>query len=518
MPAKEDTERCVSCDMKWALKEKTSCWAAETWTCRRFASSLFMTVSLAGGIGTSPLSRCGEALVASGCQVKAGWTGWVAVCRCWAWGRASWDIRSTWSCNVLCAFDEGWWYRCRLAADTCPDPMAHAMTWTATLSCNVPDPWDPGFCVPEQRCCDTLSVCVVSHRHHLKPHLSKRGEDGHINTKLSVLEVTDGHVYDHRTTWLPPVWRELVSLFSWHTRRSISDLLMRSQTGQSGTLCRAVLDRLREADCTGIDHCCRVPPSAAFLYPGELDGLSVWWRQSGIEAGCRECGRQRWFCPNSWYRCWILVKKKAPFVFSGGYPQTAGGEHPRCVRGVFPPFSKGKQMEFLQYYSYERKRKKSNWCPTCSIFTNQKTQENQRNFHTFKSCETLSNPMSENTSLDKTSDVRLSRFFLLFSFLLQLDRLQLTAVCCNRRGVWRQHLKRPVFAVWISTRNSRTGQKFIKLVQRQIELTTRNTEWKSQQCVKWPKTLGEPASVVDANASVIMHWRSFVFVVSLFVG
>ena len=77
------------------------------------------------------------------------------------------------------------------------------------------------------------------------------------------------------TCWLPLVWRELVSLFSWHTRRSISDLLMRSETGQSGTLCPAVLDRLRAADCTGIDHCCRVPPSAAFLYPGELDGLSV---------------------------------------------------------------------------------------------------------------------------------------------------------------------------------------------------------------------------------------------------
>ena len=48
--------------------------------------------------------------------------------------------------------------------------------------------------------------------------------------------------------------------------------------------------RLRGADCTGNDHCYRVPPSAAFLFPGELDGLSVWWRQSGIEAGCRECG------------------------------------------------------------------------------------------------------------------------------------------------------------------------------------------------------------------------------------
>ena len=32
-------------------------------------------------------------------------------------------------------------------------------------------------------------------------------------------------------------------------------------------------------------------------------------------------------------------------------------------------------------------------------------------------------------------------------FLLQIDRLQLTAVYCNRRGEWRQHLKNPVFAV-----------------------------------------------------------------------
>ena len=35
-------------------------------------------------------------------------------------------------------------------------------------------------------------------------------------------------------------------------------------------------------------------------------------------------------------------------------------------------------------------------------------------------------------SLDKTSDVRLSRFVVI---LLQIDRLQLTAVYCNRRGV-----------------------------------------------------------------------------------
>ena len=39
------------------------------------------------------------------------------------------------------------------------------------------------------------------------------------------------------------------------------------------------------------------------------------------------------------------------------------------------------------------------------------------------------------SSLDKTSVERLSRIcFFLFSVLLQLDRLQLTAVCCNRRS------------------------------------------------------------------------------------
>ena len=50
-------------------------------------------------------------------------------------------------------------------------------------------------------------------------------------------------------------------------------------------------------------------------------------------------------------------------------------------------------------------------------------------------------------------------FILLFSILLEIDRLQLTAVYCNRREVKRQHLKRPVFAVWTITRNSHTGEK-----------------------------------------------------------
>ena len=40
---------------------------------------------------------------------------------------------------------------------------------------------------------------------------------------------------------------------------------------------------------------------------------------------------------------------------------------------------------------------------------------------------------------------------------------------------------------------------------------------KPNNVCKWPETLGEHVSVVDANAWVFMHWRSFVFVVSLFV-
>ena len=74
-----------------------------------------------------------------------------------------------------------------------------------------------------------------------------------------------------------------------------------------------------------------------------------------------------------------------------------------------------------------------------------------------------------------------------------------------------------VFGVWTYTRNSSTSQKLNEMVQRQIELTTRSAQWKFQQCVKWPETLGESASVVDFHAWAIMHWRSFVFVVSLFV-
>ena len=95
----------------------------------------------------------------------------------------------------------------------------------------------------------------------------------------------------------------------------------------------------------------------------------------------------------------------------------------------------------------------------------------------------------------------------------------------KQRGGWQKCSKmrwdvkttphKTVFAVWNYTRNLRTSQKLNKFVQRQIEFTKRSTA-KSQQCVKWYKTLGESVSVVDANAWAIMHWRSFVFVVSLF--
>ena len=114
-------------------------------------------------------------------------------------------------------------------------------------------------------------------------------------------------------------------------------------------------------------------------------------------------------------------------------------------------------------------------------------------------------------SSDQTSDVRLSRFSLI---LLQLDRLQLTAVYCNRREVWRQHLKGPVFAMWISTRNSRTSQKLNKVVHRQIELKNDVQSEKPNNVWSNLKHLGNLwAWLMPLHA--IMHWRSFVFVVSL---
>ena len=57
---------------------------------------------------------------------------------------------------------------------------------------------------------------------------------------------------------------------------------MRWETGQSGTLCRAVLDRLREADCTGIDHCCRVPPSAAWRDGRLVRLMATKWHRGGL--------------------------------------------------------------------------------------------------------------------------------------------------------------------------------------------------------------------------------------------
>ena len=54
----------------------------------------------------------------------------------------------------------------------------------------------------------------------------------------------------------------------------------------------------------------------------------------------------------------------------------------------------------------------------------------------------------------RTQTCRLSRFF----SLLQLDRLQLTVVCCNRRWVWTPHLTRPFFTVnYMHTHGSSLG-------------------------------------------------------------
>ena len=91
------------------------------------------------------------------------------------------------------------------------------------------------------------------------------------------------------------------------------------------------------------------------------------------------------------------------------------------------------------------------------------------------------------------------------------------SIVCRPYVVYRQHLKRPVFAVWISTRNSRTDQKLSKWLRRQQLNWRHEVQSETQQCVKWLETLGEHVSVVDANAGVFMHWRSFVFVVSLFL-
>ena len=46
--------------------------------------------------------------------------------------------------------------------------------------------------------------------------------------------------------------------------------------------------------------------------------------------------------------------------------------------------------------------------------------------------------------------------------LLQLNRLQLTVVCCNRQGCVKTTPHKSIFAMWISTRNSRTSQKMNK--------------------------------------------------------
>ena len=69
-----------------------------------------------------------------------------------------------------------------------------------------------------------------------------------------------------------------------------------------------------------------------------------------------------------------------------------------------------------------------------------------------------------------------------FSFLSQLDRLQLTAVCCNRREVVKTTPHKTIFAVWISGKNSRTIQKVNKYgTVTTSECVTRRAERQAQQ-------------------------------------
>ena len=117
-------------------------------------------------------------------------------------------------------------------------------------------------------------------------------------------------------------------------------------------------------------------------------------------------------------------------------------------------------------------------------------------------------------SLGKTSDERLSRIYVI---LLQIDRLQLTAVYCNRREVKTTPQKTRFRSVNLY-KEFAYKSKLSKWLQRQEFDWRHEAQSETQQCVKWPETLGEhvSVSVVDANAWVFMHWRSFFFVVSLF--
>ena len=74
-------------------------------------------------------------------------------------------------------------------------------------------------------------------------------------------------------------------------------------------------------------------------------------------------------------------------------------------------------------------------------------------------------------SLTKTSDEWLSR---IHSILLQKDYLQRTAVYCNRRGVQRQHFKRPVFAMW-NMQESGIQIEWRSITATGTPLTTRST-------------------------------------------
>ena len=78
----------------------------------------------------------------------------------------------------------------------------------------------------------------------------------------------------------------------------------------------------------------------------------------------------------------------------------------------------------------------------------------------------------------------------LFLFCCSWIISQLTAVYCNRRGVYKTTPQKTVCAVWISTRNSRTGQKLNKLAQlQQLNCWHEVQSENSRQCVKWPEKL-----------------------------
>ena len=70
--------------------------------------------------------------------------------------------------------------------------------------------------------------------------------------------------------------------------------------------------------------------------------------------------------------------------------------------------------------------------------------------------------------------------------------------------------QKTLFALWISSRNPRTGQNWV-IGHSDNQNWLHEVQSETQQCVKWPEIPGKSVSVVDANARDFMHWRSFVF-------